>query len=209
MNDTFFTDNERELIKTSLEEGHKSWNNDCLENLKSRLKEHIKKRQNFVCCYCLRNLNGEFNFVIDIEHILPKSKFTHFMFTLDNLAVSCKRCNMNIKGDKLDFISCDVNASKNPFRSENYYFIHPNSDIFEDHIEYTMLQKGRKVFVFYNIINNSIKGRYSYDFFKLDRLVINCFDEAQGLDAHDENSTISSKLMEEIKNLEKIYEQGQ
>ncbi len=175
------------MISASLDKGHGSWKDDCLKELKSRIKEHLKVRQDHVCCYCLRNLHGEFNFVIDIEHILPKHRYKEFMFTLDNLAASCKRCNMKMKGRRIDFITEKFENHSNPFASENYFFIHPNSDHFEKHIEFIHTQIGRKIAIFYNVINNSPKGLFNYDFFRLDQLVKNSFDRAQGIEVENED----------------------
>lgn len=183
-----FSAEETSIIKASIDKGHKSWKDDCLVELKKRIKEHLKMRQRHVCCYCLRSLHGEFNFVIDIEHILPKHKYHHFMFTLDNLAASCKRCNMKMKGRRIDFIGNQFKNNPNPFASDNYLFIHPNSDRFEDHISYTHTQIGREITVFYNVIDDSAKGVFSFNFFKLDALAINSFNRAQGIDVEDEDS---------------------
>lgn len=182
-----FSHEDIELVKNSISKGHNSWKDDCLYQLKSRIKEHLKDRQAHVCCYCLRSFHGEFNFVIDIEHILPKHKFKEHMFTLDNLAASCKRCNMKMKGRRIDFIVDHENIKTSPFARENYLLIHPNSDCFEEHIDYTHSQIGRKISVFYHVKNNSPKGLYSYNFFRLDKLTINNFDEAQGLTVEDED----------------------
>ncbi|MFS9772376.1 hypothetical protein U0Y97_16320 [Enterobacter chuandaensis] len=182
-----FSEEETDLITASIDKGHKSWKEDCLSELKKRIKEHLKTRQRHVCCYCLRSLHGEFNFVIDIEHILPKHKYHQFMFTLDNLAASCKRCNMKMKGRRIDFIADQFKDHPNPFASENYLFIHPNSDHFEDHIAYTHSQIGREITVFYNVINNSAKGSFSYEFFRLDTLIKNSFDRAQGIEVESED----------------------
>ncbi|MDV2905223.1 hypothetical protein R0H17_26740 [Phytobacter diazotrophicus] len=187
MADFFFSEDEVSMVSACINKGHSSWKDECLKELKSRIKEHLKVRQDHVCCYCLRNLHGEFNFVIDIEHILPKHRFTNFMFTLDNLAASCKRCNMKMKGRRIDFITENFDNNPNPFASENYFFIHPNSDHFEEHIAFTHTQIGREIAIFYNVIDNSPKGLFSYDFFRLDKLVKNSFDKAQGISVEDED----------------------
>lgn len=185
MDNFIFTENDFLVIKDCIEKGHKSWSDDCIKNLKIRLKEFLKIKQNHVCCYCCRNIYGEFNLSLDIEHVLPKSKYPLYMFSLDNLAVSCKRCNMSIKGSKVDFIVNNLENNENPFDSKNYYFIHPNSDVYNDHIKFISHQYGNQKFVFYHIVKDSKKGKYSYEFFKLKQLVVNCFDKAQGIPMRD------------------------
>lgn len=175
------------LIKDSITKGHKSWKDECLTVLKAKIKEYLKARQRFVCCYCLRSFHGEFNFVIDIEHILPKHKHTEHMFELENLAASCKRCNMKMKGRRIDFLKDSFIGSSDPFAKEHYLFIHPNRDVFEDHIDYEYHQKGRDIMVFYRPIKDSSKGKYNIDFFKLEQLSVNSFSKAQGLDVEDED----------------------
>lgn len=182
-----FSESDRSLITSSIEKGHGSWKDDCLKDLKSRVKEHLKARQNFVCCYCLRSFHGEFNFVIDIEHILPKHKHVEHMFHLENLAASCKRCNMKMKGRRIDFLKDSFTGSKDPFANEHYLFIHPNRDTCEDHIDFEHHQKGRVIMVFYKPINDSAKGKYSIEFFKLEQLSVNSFSKAQGLNVEDED----------------------
>lgn len=188
MTNFYFSVDDLAEIKKCIQKGHNSWKDECISGLKSRIKEHLKERQNNFCCYCLRNMYGEFNYVIDIEHILPKHKFSQYMFDLNNLAASCKRCNMKMKGRRLDFINDKFQENQNPFESENYYFIHPNTDSFVEHIDYYCVQSGTNVLVSYSIKNNSSKGAYSIDFFQLERLARNKNDIAQGICADDEDT---------------------
>lgn len=178
---------EEVIISECIKKGHAAWKDDCAKDLKSRIKEHLKRRQNNFCCYCLRNMLDEFNYVIDIEHILPKHKYVHFMFTLENLAASCKRCNMKMKGRSVAFINPCFEHNHDPFAKENYKFVHPNTDVFVEHIRYISNQEGMNILVSYSVKNNSPKGHYSIDFFKLDRLARNSNDKAQGISVGDED----------------------
>ncbi len=90
-------------IETAINAGGNIWENELLSDLKSKVKEYYREKLNEQCCYCRKNTHGEFKMVLDIEHILPKSKFRHFMFHTYNLSVSCKRCNMNIKREDFSF----------------------------------------------------------------------------------------------------------
>jgi len=179
-----FTNEEITLIKDSVNQGHSSWSNIELSEIRSKIKEHHKLRQEDCCCYCCRNIYGEFNFVLDIEHILPKSKKTNLMFTQKNLSVSCKRCNMNIKGNDLSFLSVNlIDLPNRLFKSKFYKIIHPNLDRYESHLLLHHVQIGRKRLIKYQVNNDSEKGRYTYDYFKLRMLEINRFDQAQGLES--------------------------
>lgn len=183
-----FSTDENALIKECIKKGHASWKDECVKELKVRIKEHLKHRQQNFCCYCLRNIYEDFNYVIDIEHILPKHKFVDFMFDMNNLAASCKRCNMKMKGRSVAFLKPCFQNSINPFASENYKFIHPNSDVFEDHIRCVVLQEGRNILVSYSVKSNSEKGNYSMDFFQLARLERNMNNKAQGIAVEDEDA---------------------
>ena len=117
-----FTQKENEIINNCIKKGHSSWNDKNVSDLKTKIKESLKTRQSYCCCYCLRNFYGEFNLVIDIEHILPKHKYVNRMFELDNLAASCKRCNMKMKGRRIDFLSSSFDE-KSPYKQDCYLFI--------------------------------------------------------------------------------------
>ncbi|UIL55117.1 hypothetical protein LZU96_23455 (plasmid) [Pantoea agglomerans] len=188
MADFLFSPEETVLIDECIRKGHNSWKDESLKSLKSRVKEYLKVRQKHFCCYCLRDMFDEFNYVIDIEHILPKHKYVDFMFNMDNLAASCKRCNMKMKGRSVKFINPCFHNNANPFATENYKFVHPNTDVFEEHIRYVSLQEGTNILVSYSVKNNSEKGSYSIDFFKLDRLARNTNDKAQGIPVEDEDA---------------------
>jgi len=44
-----------------------------LAAVKVKTREYHLQRHEESCCYCRRSLEGEFNLVIDREHVLPKS----------------------------------------------------------------------------------------------------------------------------------------
>ncbi|MDE8755145.1 HNH endonuclease [Pectobacterium polaris] len=181
-----FTVEDKKIINECISKGHSSWSDEKIKDLKAKIKEELKKRQKNVCCYCLRSFHGEFNYVIDIEHILPKHKFVHKMFDLTNLAASCKRCNMKMKGRRIDFLSSSFDDKNTPYNKDGYLFIHPNVDVFENHISYIHNQKGRDIIVKYDVLNNSDKGNFSYDFFKLDKLSVHTYNLAQGIDSDED-----------------------
>lgn len=97
---------EPELLKEKKEEWLKEYLTACQSNsltntIQCRYKEkpikaHIKKETFGKCAYCetkiLSSSHG------DVEHILPKSKFSKLIFTWTNLTLACSVCNIN-KGD--------------------------------------------------------------------------------------------------------------
>lgn len=57
----------------------------------SKLREYIKKRDNYTCCNCGNSIYAEPNLLLEIDHIIPISKggFT----TENNLQTLCWKCN--------------------------------------------------------------------------------------------------------------------
>lgn len=175
------TNREISNIRSAVLIGHKGWdNNKRLDSTKRKIKDLSMLKTYDNCCYCGRNIHGEFRMVLDIEHILPKSLCLKHMFTMKNLSVSCKRCNMNIKKNKIDFLNVDIVTACRSFKSKYYKFIHPNLDNYDSHLLLNCVQKGRAIIKKYSVVNESAKGRYTYDYFQLQALEKNSFDEGQG-----------------------------
>lgn len=182
-----------ENIETAIAEGGDIWNNSLVSDFKKKVKEYYRNLGNEQCCYCKKNFHGEFNMVIDIEHILPKGKpeFREFMFVLTNLNVACKRCNMNIKSTKTDFLYNINAAAQDHLNSNQYKFIHPNSDDYFDHLEVFQRIENDKKLVKYRVVADSAKGNYTYKYFRLNELEIDSINQAQGL---KEKSELSDKI---------------
>lgn len=177
---TAFTDEELQLAaQLSIPGG---WDKAEAKPLKDKIKPVLLAKTSHCCCYCRRSMHGWHGLTIDIEHVLPKGngKFSKYTFELRNLSVSCKRCNMSIKGSDTSFYSADFNEP-DPFKSEHYKFIHPNLDNIDDHLEFVSEQHNAKIMVKYSIAVGSHKGNYAYQYFKLEKLEINSFDDAQDL----------------------------
>lgn len=137
---------------------------------------------------------------IDPEHVLPKAdgQFPQLSFELKNLSVSCKRCNMGIKGKDISFYSGELDAV-DPFRSDYYKFIHPNLDVVDDHLRVISLQINANRMVKYQVVNTSVKGRYAYEYFKLQKLELNSFDQAQGLTEVSPSESLPPELATALK----------
>lgn len=171
-------------IKTIVSEGRgnpslKIWEHNDLKKTRADIKRHILNgRENGKrCAYCLKSFNNEHNMSIDVEHILPKSKYPKYTFTLKNLAVACKRCNLQIKRDDTSFLTRSFNPRK-PFKSKFYKLTHPIID------KKNKLQLREIIFQNIHIVKytyDSEKAKYTYDYFKLENVEIEQLDHAQGI----------------------------
>jgi hypothetical protein len=177
-----FTEDEIGRMRESILEGHVSWGHERLTNIKRRIKQKNLVKQLDCCCYCSRELTGEFAMVIDIEHVIPKSALLRLMFSSKNISISCKRCNMKVKKADLNFLTQPLETlPKRVFRSRFYRFIHPNLDNYDAHLRMYSGRLGRKKRLLkYQVINQSSKGAFTYDYFQLKKLELSSFDEAQG-----------------------------
>ena len=63
-----------------------------------KLREHIKKRDNFTCCNCGNSSHSEPNLLLEIDHIIPVAKGG--CTVEDNLQTLCWKCNRS-KRDKI------------------------------------------------------------------------------------------------------------
>ena len=190
-------------IEKAINEGGDIWNNILISDFKSRVKKYYRDIEKEQCCYCKKNFDGEFSMIIDIEHILPKGQpeFKDLMFVLSNLNIACKRCNMQIKGTRTDFVTNIAEAARDHENSELYKFIHPNIDKYFDHIHIFQKIENDKKLIKYKILSGSKKGQYTFDFFRLDELEIDSINEAQGVDKKVELSNkIDIRIQERIRN---------
>ena len=63
-----------------------------------KLREFIKKRDNYTCCNCGNSTHAEPNLLLEIDHIIPVAKGGRT--TEDNLQTLCWKCN-RAKSDKI------------------------------------------------------------------------------------------------------------
>lgn len=183
------TDDEQEALKSALATDDPwGWKpglpqSSLIASVKKKARDLHLKRHGDKCCYCRMNLFGAGPFMTDREHVLPKSipVYRQFSYTMWNLGIACKRCNMEYKKDKVDFvISPDAALLQ---ESANYRFIHPNFDLYKEHIKREAHEADDAVIVKYTVAPNSEKGAYTYEYFNLRGLEVNSFDQAQGLEA--------------------------
>lgn len=174
-----------------------------LKSAKEKILNLHLERHGGTCCYCRTNLKGAGPFMTDREHVLPKGKpaYKALSYELWNLAAACKRCNLQFKRSGDDFVidKKDPTALAN---SNNYRFVHPNFDLWEDHLVRLAVQVNSK-----NLVKifrkGSEKSIYSHEFFKLKDLEVNSFDAAQGL----ENSSEESAAIIELHKLAETFGQ--
>lgn len=183
-----YTDDDQLLIGQANAE-RKPWDADCIADLKRRIYHYHRDRQQEMCCYCQRDQHGEFKLVIDTEHILPKEKFRENMFDIWNLSTACKRCNMQIKGQRTDFLVDPNFLNLGKEDGNSYLFLHPNFDGLDNHLTRHGVQFGSKRLVKYLVTRGSAKGQYTYQYFRLSELEVDSFDEAQANEAGAEESS--------------------
>jgi hypothetical protein len=157
----------------------KPWNAQQTKNFKKKIYRFHSQLQKNLCCYCRRNQHGEFKMVIDTEHILPTSKFKLLTFAIWNLSVSCKRCNMLIKKENLAFLRDATFGTYQQTDPEAYLFVHPNLDNPKRHYSRCSLEVDGERIVSYAVKDNSPKGQFTVDYFRLKELEIASFDAAQ------------------------------
>lgn len=176
------TSDEQSAITTALGTA-KPWGvkNDLIKSVKTKIQDHHLTRHGKTCCFCRTILHGGGYFMIDREHMLPKGNdiYRPYSFSTWNLSVSCKRCNMQFKGEDDSFV---VNKT-DPARfisSDNYLLLHPNFDKWDDHLCREARQVNTKILVKFTRTSSNPKGDYTYNYFHLEDLEINSFDEVQG-----------------------------
>ncbi|MNK02260.1 hypothetical protein D3C87_200800 [compost metagenome] len=188
------------LIEQIIGDDGKNWSDKRLQPIKDKIKAYLKDKD-CSCCYCRRSFHGEFNYVIDIEHILPKSIFPIYEFYPKNLNIACKRCNMEIKKARIDFLNnskIELNDLHDPL---NYKFPHPNFEIYEDHLKLISNINGNAKLTYYQINTSGSKGTFTKEYFKLEELEENSLNEAQGINDDVEIQLMSDAHAQRLINL--------
>lgn len=108
------------------------WGDDAVEPVRAEIKKHYIADQQYICVYCRRQIVTNNKALWDAEHVISREKVPGFMFTPQNLAVSCRDCNI-AKGQK------EVRTTtrkKFPNQSKHYRIVHPHFDNYVDHIRW-------------------------------------------------------------------------
>ncbi|MDD5691635.1 MAG: hypothetical protein PHP10_00455 [Candidatus Omnitrophica bacterium] len=152
-----FTQHDNEIIITGRALG-KPWKDKHYKEVKDRIREHLRRQQNDRCAFCRLHVpSGQF--YPHIEHIVPKGSREEFTFVSHNLAYSCQLCNFG-KGQRSTLI--DPVCVDYPMRGEEFNIVHPYFDDYPDHIDFI-----EELLIIPK--NNSLKGRRTIEFYKLDR----------------------------------------
>ncbi|MBA0462126.1 hypothetical protein D7Y60_16355 [Stenotrophomonas maltophilia] len=178
-----FTISETMLIESAWSDGTLDWNSKALLPVRSRIRGFHRVIQNEKCCYCRKWFADDHALAVDIEHVLPKSRYRSLAIKPINLSVACKRCNMHIKKDRVDFIVGALNFSSDEdiATSSRYSIVHPNIDVYRDHIDPIFVISESGTFVRYTIQNNSRKGAGTVEYFELRALERDTLNQIQGL----------------------------
>ncbi len=166
MVDDFVIDFPYELTEDDIKAIHKAsplikhkehWENDCLNDFKRRFRKAMLPKQNYRCAYCRLELHPN-EVTPEIDHIMPKSLKTTWMYEPFNLCLSCKACNT--KKSNKNVLQNNVLDDVLPHDSASFKIIHPYIDRYSDNIELVgnILYKGI-----------SDKGIYTIQLCKLDR----------------------------------------
>ncbi|MEN5296725.1 hypothetical protein ABE530_00030 [Brucella sp. TWI559] len=167
----------------------------ALRAAKDRILAYHLQRHGGNCCYCRTNLNGAGPFMTDREHVLPKGKpvYQPFSYAVWNLAAACKRCNMQFKRRGDAFVVDTADSAK--FQdSENYRFIHPNFDAYGEHLKRIAVQVDTKNIVIFISVEGSEKAVYTRDFFGLNELQVDSFDQAQGVVVENAETALAAQV---------------
>ncbi|PWQ87062.1 hypothetical protein DKY64_04395 [Stenotrophomonas maltophilia] len=169
----------------------------AIKSVKTKLRNIHMERHGDRCCYCRNNLHGGGHFVIDREHVLPKSskKFKLLAYELWNLGIACKRCNMQYKKNKVDFVVNQMDAEALQ-TSENYLLIHPNYDLYKDHIRFVEVRDDDSTVLKFTK-QGTPKGEYTFKYFNLAELEVGKADAYQGRPALEDlgEGALEAKLI--------------
>lgn len=113
-----------------------NWEHSNFDWFKVHLNRELRKKQHDRCCYCRRPLLFKKG-LVDIEHIIDKGsdkgKYAVHMFTIRNLALSCRDCNNN-KGTKPVLRNSLLPVVVYPRSTARFTWVHPYLHNYSDHL---------------------------------------------------------------------------
>ncbi len=193
-----FTDAEKQTIARLSVAG--GWDTGDAVDLKRKIKDHFLGKGVPCCCYCRLSMSAWHRITIDTEHVLPKQRFPRYTFDVRNLNISCKRCNMGIKGADVSFYLGLPNEA-DPFKSELYSFIHPNLDDASEHLQVVVLQLDNGLLI--NYFPKTPKGHATLEYFRLKEIATNSFSKPQGLEITLPSVTLPPEIFRALSELVK------
>lgn len=180
----------KEAVK-NVQDDEKFWDSEAFIDLKREIKAYLKRKTRYCCAYCRKNLLGEHEMTIDVEHILEKDRFPRLTFEIHNLAASCRRCNFQKNRIEKPY-EPDVESA---YRSSHAYrFIHPNLDDYFDYMGVISISiDGLSVIKYMPMpragVPNPEKAWFTYDEFRLRE--IERLDLMSALKVHKPNSILA------------------
>ncbi|GAB2643693.1 HNH endonuclease [Psychrobacter pocilloporae] len=152
-----FSEEELQRIKDNFT-FHGDWEKVVFDDIKKNIVDHLRQQQGNTCCYCKYQLGYDIK-QVDIEHIVPKSKYEKFTFNGKNLALSCPACN-TIKSTKEVLKKTVVRYPQN---SNHFRIIHAHYDNYSEHIDIVnkcifvaRTSKGSETITFCNLFRLSV-----------------------------------------------------
>lgn len=106
---------------------------EVVGRFRAEAKTYYYRKQIRRCCYCSIELDGNQR-SYDAEHILDKRTYPHFMFELNNIAVSCKTCNG--KKSKKAVLVKGASTATVPTDTNCYLLVHPHLDEWDTYLDY-------------------------------------------------------------------------
>lgn len=174
------------------------WHHPDAGTVRTAVKYHYEREQEFRCCYCKQELLSVHGRVWDAEHIVPRSVVPRFLFEPLNLVVACVDCN-STKGDA-NTVTRNRRPRRYPASSSDFTIVHPHFDEYEEHIAVYLGKiysakspKGQKTIELCGLI------RYAYAFGGWD---VGLGDPQAALRVASELSTISDPALQRMKLME-------
>lgn len=154
------------------------WKKKSLSDIKQNIREHLRRNQNNVCCYCQSKLGFQSSDT-NIEHIVSRDEYEDYGFEPYNLALSCPDCNAHKLGRKVLNIVPSAMYSHN---AADYRIVHPYFDEYSEHIrQFGTLYEAK-----------SSKGEITIDYCNLSRMQV---VEQREKKYRAEKGTIADKLI--------------
>lgn len=131
-----YADNDLDFVRR-FENGQRMlssfWSDAACDSIRSRIKKHYLYAQRNTCCYCRQVFPEDHARAWDAEHVVPRSTHPQFMFTPQNLALSCLSCNGS-KSNTQTLI--DTGVVDYPSTGDAFFVVHPHFDAYSEHIEF-------------------------------------------------------------------------
>lgn len=130
------------ILKANPVKHHDDWQKGCFQPLKDLIKNKYYLPQNRRCAYCRKKLNTD-AYYNHLDHIIPKSHHSRWMFTPKNLTITCEVCNFLKNAD--DTLTPGKSQTKFPNSIAGFTIFNPHFVKWEDcfEIEDGMFIKGK------------------------------------------------------------------